>query len=125
MRGVQKGRYATSLAIMHEDSYGEEDLKGACQRHRLALFQTMQDMVDQAHDHVRRESWRGKSVDGQQYLGLKALLESDKVYTGNLHFPQQLQQRIAKVAKIDRLPLSNTIPAMRVIRDSWDAVGPS
>ena len=92
--------------------------------HKQKLIQTMEEFTGNVRQKVHCAVWNelSDSMNGRHFLGLKAMFESDKLYTGNLHYPRQLKQRIARVAKIDRLPVSNSAAAMRVIRESWDAV---
>jgi len=56
------------------------------------------------------------------YLNLKELLSSSNVYSGNLDEPEALSRNINRVAKIDRLPTHNSLEALSVLRNAWDAV---
>lgn len=63
-----------------------------------------------------------KNINDDMHLGLMDLLDSPKVYSGNLSDPTQLSQLLAQVAKLGRLPDKNSIEAMRILRRCWDAV---
>ena len=56
------------------------------------------------------------SGDGQFY---KRAFQSPRLYSGNLHNLKQLSRDLNKVARIDRLPDSNSEQAMIVIRHAW------
>eukprot|EP01052_Picozoa_sp_SAG31_P012863 SAG31_NODE_761_length_12276_cov_4.530673_17_plen_412_part_00 len=59
------------------------------------------------------------SGDAQCY---KRAFKSPRLYSGNLNNLKQLSRDLNKVARIDRLPESNSEQAMIIIRHAWDLV---
>lgn len=56
------------------------------------------------------------------YMQLRRLLSSDNVYAGNVFEPGVLLEQVNRVARIDRLPSTNSPEALEILRVAWDSV---
>ena len=61
-------------------------------------------------------------IRGDSHLALRQMLLSKQLYVGNLCEMEQLEQVMEQVARIDRLPETNTIEATRTLCQAWDSV---
>ena len=70
-----------------------------------------------ANDGLAKEN-----VDVRMWLVYFNVLTSPCVFSGSIHDIEELKQTLSSVAKIDRLPTSNSLEALRIISDAWDHV---
>ena len=87
-------------------------------------LQEMQEVMTQ-----RIEDWKAIIADRKRYfmsheefLQIHLLLTAPNVYVGNTNDLSQLSNQIDEIAQIDRLPKTNTLETMYVIRQAWDQV---
>ena len=50
------------------------------------------------------------------------MITSEYTYSGNLLEPTKLSSELAKIARIDRLPLDNSLGGLQALGYSWDSV---
>jgi len=56
------------------------------------------------------------------YLQVYDIITSEYTYSGNLLESSKLSAALGKIARIDRLPLTNSLAGLRALSYSWDAV---
>lgn len=60
--------------------------------------------------------------DTELYVALTDFLSADMTFSVNLDDRTQLSRVINKVARIDRLPQENSLPAMQILQRAWECV---
>lgn len=59
----------------------------------------------------------------EEFLQTHMMLVAPNVYSGNISDLAHLSNQLEEIAQIDRLPTSNTLQAMYMLRQAWDQVG--
>jgi hypothetical protein len=61
-------------------------------------------------------------LDSASWLGYYDLLTNPNTFSGSVHDIDGLKRILGSVAKIDRLPVANSLEALRTLQDAWDHV---
>ena len=91
------------------------------QQAQIELGQTLDTWILELAPELETE-WLEGDMPEELHVALDKLLTSPKLHSGNLHEPKHLLQIVKQVAKIDRLPHTNSIEANFLIRQAWDDV---
>jgi hypothetical protein len=70
-------------------------------------------------EQTRSSGWK---LDRKSTMALATLFESDNVYCCSLSDTASIKATISEVAKIDRLPKSDNLECLQVVRCVWDKV---
>jgi hypothetical protein len=102
-------------------------------RSRLAVVDKWLEKHDEKVDHlisaaneVKEEFSAGAGISCDfdlipaDWFALYDLLTSTNTYSGSIFDIDELKRMLGSVAKIDRLPASNSLEALRTLQDAWD-----
>ena len=73
------------------------------------------DLIKEAGDIV-------EDTDGDEFLAHMDVLSNQLTYSGSIHNIDDLDRTLRSVAKIDRLPSSNSLEALRSLQDAWNHI---
>jgi hypothetical protein len=68
------------------------------------------------------EKNKGAIKKSSDFLDLMNLFSDPRTFSGSIHNCKELREKINSVAKIDRLPTSNSLEALMAIQDAWDNI---
>ena len=86
----------------------------------MASQRSLQSICDdiQANDGIYKDS----EVNAEGWLALYEVLTSANTYSTSLFDVDETKSILGSIAKIDRLPNSNSLEALRILQDCWDHV---
>ena len=62
----------------------------------------------------------GEDLNGSEWLAYYDILTSKNTYSGSVFDTEAINSILNRVAKIDRLPSSNSLQALRILQDAYD-----
>ena len=74
-------------------------------------------------DKIRSDGGKKQAqLDSASWLAHYDLLTNPNTFSGSVHDVDGLKRILGSVAKIDRLPVANSLEALRTLQDAWDHV---
>jgi hypothetical protein len=128
----RKGQIPNELAtrVIHFILTQEQAMKN---RSRLAVVDKWLEKHDEKVDHlipaaneIRKKFSAGAGIScdfdliPSDWFALFELITSANTYSGSIFDIDELKRILGSVAKIDRLPASNSLEALRTLQDAWD-----
>jgi hypothetical protein len=111
---LKKGRVYTHFAsVVSADERDEAVTLENCKEAALFLVESRMKAV---------EKYPEPEVPMLEYMALQDILLSPCAYSGNLADPSKLSSAVSKIARIDRLPLDNSLGGLTALRYALDAV---
>jgi hypothetical protein len=121
-------RHPTLFEIQKGIKNGELWQRVMCLRGDLSdesadeALQAFRSFVSNWRDDIAAKEEQKEPLSREIYMGMQRLLTSDNVHSCNVRDTDLVSQKIAAVAKIDRLPAHNSFEAQKVLRGVWDHV---
>lgn len=91
--------------------------------HLLQAAETYRDSLKPICDKIQSDGGKHLvQLDSASWLGYYDLLTNPNTFSGSVHDIDGLKRILGSVAKIDRLPVANSLEVLRTLQDAWDHV---